>query len=81
MSERIDYLDGRFKPRPIIAKFSFYKDRGKILTAYREKGKQLVRPENSEVNQTNKNESQDDNATDKTKRLRVSEDFPERVSN
>ena len=47
------YYDCIEQPRPIIAKFSFNKDREKILTAYREKRKQFVRRENSEANQTN----------------------------
>lgn len=78
--ERAHRLPGRFKPRPVIVKFSFYKDKDKILSVYREKRKHLTRPENTENDQTNENENQGDTETDQTKRVRVSEDFPERVA-
>ena len=35
-TERVHRLKSRSKPSPIIAKFSFYKDRDKVLKKYRD---------------------------------------------
>ena len=38
-TERVHRLRSKSTPAPIIAKFSFFKDREKVLKAYREKRK------------------------------------------
>lgn len=86
--ERAHRLPGKFKPRPLITKFSFYKDKDKVLGAYREKRKHLAQngnnENNDEANQANQNGNQDGNEAEADgniiRRVRVSEDFPERVT-
>lgn len=52
-------------PRPVIVKFSFFKDKDKILQSYRE---------------NKKNHAETELGQSETPKIRVSEDFPERVS-
>ena len=62
-------IRGKNSPRPVIVKFSRYKDRGNVLKTFREKRKNIV-------NQAPDNSS---NEEDVWKIIRVSEDFPECV--
>ena len=70
--ERAHRLPSKSTPRPIIAKFSFFKDKDKILKKYREK--QKIARQNMR--------DQAENATTEPEQseVRVSEDFPERVT-
>ena len=70
--ERAHRIPSKSSPRPIIVKFSFYKDREKILKTYREKRKQENEQQQAQV-------SNDDINTDNSRKFRVSEDFPQRV--
>ena len=63
--ERAHRLQAKFKPRPVIVKFSFYKDKERIFQKYRHLMKSL-RDQNPE------------GASDRLS-IRISEDFPERV--
>lgn len=69
--ERAHRLPSKNSPRPIIVKFSFYKDRDSVLRAYRQKRK-------DENNENNDNPTDEDAET--VRRIRVTEDFPERVT-
>ena len=69
--ERANRLPSKNSPRPIIVKFSFYKDRDNVLQTYRQKRKD----ENNERN----NDATDGDA-EMAPRIRVTEDFPERVT-
>ena len=62
--ERAHRPPGKYKPRPVIAKFSFYKDKNKILRKYKDKVK--TKRENGTL--------RSDEET-----VRISEDFPENV--
>ena len=62
--ERAHRLPGKYKPRPVIVKFSFYKDKNKILRRYKDKVK--TERENGTL--------RSDEET-----VRISEDFPENV--
>ena len=62
--ERAHRLLGKYKPRPVIVKFSFYKDKNKILRKYKDKVK--TERENGTL--------RSDEET-----VRISEDFPENV--
>ena len=55
-------------PRPTIVKFSFFKDKDKIIRSYREKKKN--RPSDTDTDVENQ----------QAPKIRVSEDFPERVT-
>ena len=68
--ERAHRLPGKFKPRPIIVKFSFYKDRERILRRYREQTKA-----NRQVNASVADSDHQQNRSN----IRVGEDFSERV--
>ena len=68
--ERAHRLPGKFKPRPIIVKFSFYKDRERILRRYRELTKA-----NRQVNASAADSDHQQNRSN----IRVGEDFSERV--
>lgn len=84
--ERAHRLGGSSTPRPIIVKFSFFKDKEKILRAYRQKKKAMrvngVQRDNAgEANIVGQEEiaqSRDDN--DIHSQVRVAEDFVERVA-
>ena len=65
--ERAHRLPGKYKPRPVIVKFSFYKDRERVLRTYREivKANRFIDQQASEQQQN--------------RTIRVGEDFSERV--
>ena len=70
--ERAHRLPGKNKPRPIIVKFSFYKDKDRVIKRYRE------------LRKTAREASAEDNVSNGASgggvdRVRVSEDFPDRV--
>ena len=73
--ERAHRIPSKSTPRPVIVKFSFYKDRERILKAYREKRKQ--ENEQRQAQATNNDNQSDDG--EETRKIRVSEDFPQRV--
>ena len=66
--ERAHRLPGKTKPRPLIAKFSFYKDKDKILKRERA----LANGEEAGDNEGN-------GRSENVSKVRVSEDFPDRV--
>ena len=68
--ERAHRLPSRNSPKPIIVKFSFFKDKDSVLRAYRQKRK--------DENNDNVNDDNDGN-NETVRRIRVTEDFPERV--
>ena len=70
--ERAHRLPSKSTPRPIIAKFSFFKDKDKILKKYREKQK-IAR-------QNMRDQAENATAEPEQPEVRVSEDFPERVT-
>ena len=75
-TERVHRLKSRSKPSPIIAKFSFYKDRDNVLKKYRDLRKER------ETAAASNGEGQNDNVSaegDTTNVKRVGEDFPKRV--
>ena len=55
--ERAHRLSSKEKPRPVIVKFSFYKDRDEILKTYKQKKKQIREAENAD---TASNESENE---------------------
>ena len=68
--ERAHRLPSRNSPKPIIVKFSLFKDKDSVLRAYRQKRK----------DENNENVNDDNDGNNKTvRRIRVTEDFPERV--
>lgn len=72
--ERAHRLPSKTSPRPIIAKFSFYKDKETILKAYRQKRR-------DERNVETAPDVDGEEAVSLQQRaVRVSEDFPERVT-
>ena len=75
--ERAHRLPGKTKPRPLIAKFSFYKDKDKILKRYRElrRAERERAPANGEEAGDNEGNGRSENVS----KVRVSEDFPDRV--
>lgn len=75
--ERAHRLPAKTTPRPLIAKFSFYKDKDKVLKRYREIRKAERESELSGA----QNDGADGAAVDsgQSLKVRVSEDFPERV--
>lgn len=84
--ERAHRLGGSSTPRPIIVKFSFFKDKEKILRAYRQEKKAMrvnrVPRDNAgdanNVGQEESYQSRDDNNIHS--QVRVAEDFVERVA-
>ena len=88
--ERAHRLGGnKSGTRPIIAKFSFYKDKEKILRAYREKKKAIrarkTQRDDASGDNVQEGDEQGDNQPqgdeDGYEDVRVSEDFVERVAN
>ena len=75
--ERAHGLRSKNTPRPIIVKFTRYKDREKVLKAYREKRKAQnnAAPDGAMADPN----GGDDEPHDIRRDIRVSEDFPERV--
>ncbi|MEW8107368.1 MAG: hypothetical protein AB2801_20365, partial [Candidatus Thiodiazotropha endolucinida] len=79
--ERAHRLSSKASPRPIIAKFSFFKDKESILKTYRQKRKDRVNTETTEATGNTNNVDENEDSTMRNKPIRVSEDFPERVKN
>ena len=88
--ERAHRIQAKETPRPVIVKFSFFKDKEKVLKQYREKRKQLAAKEaEKQVQGAEGGEGEDvDNASNHSedtedelfrKDIHVSEDFPSRV--
>lgn len=73
--ERAHRIPSKTSPRPLIVKFSFYKDRDKVLKAYREKRKR----QNEQSAETTGASAAEQIEQSETCRIRVCEDFPERV--
>ena len=73
--ERAHRLPGKNYPRPVFIKFSFFKDKERVIKRYREQRK------SDRENKTSDAPSNEASTTDtgSRKRVRVSEDFPERV--
>lgn len=72
--ERAHRLPGKYKPRPVIVKLSFYKDKDKIIKRYRELRKS-VREAHPRDNVDGAGGAEPTSGI----RVRVSEDFPDRV--
>lgn len=87
--ERAHRLNGsNSRPRPIIVKFSFFKDKDRILKTYREKRKEIRenRTQRDNIDSEVDTQNQDDGAGNNQQgqglsKVRVSEDFVERVTN
>ena len=83
--ERAHRLAGsKSVPKPIIVKFSFFKDKERVLRAYRQK-KKAMRENRARQDQT-ENPEQGDTVQDRIEddgysHIRVAEDFIERVTN
>ena len=87
--ERAHRIQGSEKPRPVIIKFSFYKDREKVLKTYRQKRKianDLIREHENERQNANGADANgaDDNPDEINfglfrKDITMCEDFPNRV--
>ena len=73
--ERAHRLPGKNKPRPLIVKFSFFKDKDRVIKRYRDLRKS-DRDTPSSANVTNGASAAESGIGD---RVRVSEDFPGRV--
>lgn len=71
--ERVHRLNTKSSPSPIIANFSFFKDRDRVLKSYRQKRK--VERELAAA------EGRNDDADQASESVRVGEDFPARVRN
>lgn len=86
--ERAHRLGGSSTPRPVIVKFSFFKDKEKILRTYRQK-KKAARATEEQTNNagdaaTNEGQAESDRSGDGDDvhgQVRVAEDFVERVAN
>ena len=76
--ERAHRLRSKNSPRPVIVKFSHYKDRDKVLKVYREKRK-AQNNDNLQGAMADPSEGNDERP-DERRVIRVSEDFPERVT-
>ena len=74
-TERVHRLNTKSSPAPIIVKFSFFKDREKVLKAYKEKRK------TERESQTEGEDRVFDNVEQPKNAVRVGEDFPARVCN
>lgn len=74
-TERVHRLNTKSSPAPIIVKFSFFKDREKVLKAYKEKRKTERESQTEEEGRVFENAEQPMNT------VRVGEDFPVRVRN
>lgn len=71
--ERVHRLNTKSSPAPIIAKFSFSKDRNRVLKSYRHKRK--------DERELAAAEGRNDDADQASETVRVGEDFPVRVRN
>ena len=83
--ERAHRLGSKTTPKPIIVKFSFFKDKDEILKTYRQKQKEKRENQSSQSNENDTRDRGDqNNITAKPnsymKDVRVTEDFVERVT-
>lgn len=81
--ERAHRLSSKEKPRPVIVKFSFYKDRDRVLKKYKQKKKDIREAEIAAAANRGSNQS-DDNDTDDIdpdfrRNIHICEDVPARV--
>ena len=78
--ERAHRLNGKNKPRPLIVKFSFFKDNEIVLKKYREVTKEarLQRNRDDNLSDTGSDRQSSVN-TSSGSSVKVSEDFPKRV--
>ena len=74
--ERAHRLPSKSKPRPIIVKFSYFKDKDAVLRKYRAKRKEREEAGDGQ-NAQGDGDTEGDNVT---RPVRVSEDFPKRVT-
>ena len=78
--ERAHRLYSKNKPRPLIVKFSFYKDKEIVLKKYRELTKAARLQRNRDDNHSDTgSDRQNDVDTTSGSSVKVSEDFPKRV--
>ena len=75
--ERAHRLPSKFSPRPIIVKFSYFKDKDAILRAYRNKRKDTQTDASNDQNEHGDNTNGE---RETTRLVRVSKDFPLRVT-
>ena len=75
--ERAHRISSKTSPRPVIVKFSFYKDRERILNSYWEKRKQHNERQQAEA--TNGDGSAELDEQCESSKIRVCENFPQRV--
>ena len=68
-------IPSKTSPRPLIVKFSFYKDRDRVLKAYREKRTR----QNEQTTESTEASAAEQTEQSETYRVRVCEDFPESV--
>lgn len=83
--ERAHRLPSNQKPQPVIAKFSFFKDKEKVLRTYRQKRKESNEKEEQKTRAAQGGSDDvfdgDEDDTEETfrKDITISEDFPSRV--
>ena len=75
--ERAHRIRSKNSPRPIIVKFSHYKDRDRVLKSFREKRKSRLADNVQDPPAENGNGNDGDEQPDARCNIRVSEDFPE----
>ena len=64
--ERAHRLHSRLKPRPVIVKFSFFKDKEMVLNTFRQKNRAAPRQQSDSIGSND---------------IRIGKDFPDRVRN
>ena len=72
-------IRSRNSPRPIIVKFSHYKDRDSVLKSFREKRRSRLADNAQGLVGENRNGNDGAEVPESRNNIRVSEDFPERV--
>ena len=77
--ERAHRIRSRNSPRPIIVKFSHYKDRDGVLKSFREKRRSRLADNAQGLMGGNRNGNDGAEVPESRNNIRVSEDFPERV--
>ena len=76
--ERAHRIPSKTSPRPLIVQFSFYEDRDRVLKAYRENRKRQNEQTIESTGATGASAAEKIEQSE-TCRIRVCEDFPERV--
>lgn len=79
--ERAHRLYSKNKPRPLIVKFSFYKDKETVLKKYREITKAARNQRNHDDNISGPGSDRHNDVSSSGSNVRISEDFPKRVRN